>query len=444
MENDFLLQIISDEHKGKSLSLRDNAGSRWNDGRPSETLADLCRHVRARTKWDFDVLLIQRSHDLSHGWEPVRSLGELQQYPATEVVKCASSSQHQNAHAQVAPPAQAPAPPPAKQHTAAYSPPTTSPVRPHQPAAHRSLGDSPFAATPHDHVHTQQLSSALPSCNVMNAPCSDGAAVAGRGAPRYHLQPTAAAAPAPEPEPEQAEEGIPCEQSDFQATTGLNGLAVGGGSVGPTCPQPSPPPPQHYRAQLQPQPQPQSYPQRGAAAAAVAAAGLARGDRAPLCAFCQARPAYVDPRTGQQHPYCGRSCASQADLASSSQLGSNAAPMCTFCGTRPAYVEPRTLTQHPYCGKSCASRADAAGWRNGKPPAACGYGGMSALGLAATVAGGAAVAGNAGAATMATGQGALRGGRHHHNGGAAAARQQHHHQQQQQHHHHHQSRRYPR
>ncbi|KAG2036254.1 hypothetical protein BDR03DRAFT_993005 [Suillus americanus] len=52
-----------------------------------------------------------------------------------------------------------------------------------------------------------------------------------------------------------------------------------------------------------------------------------------LCEFCQQKPKY------QHHPYCGRTCATQA------------ATMCNHCRSKPKYGK------HPYCSRTCAVQA---------------------------------------------------------------------------------------
>ncbi|KAG2149039.1 DUF1768-domain-containing protein [Suillus bovinus] len=54
---------------------------------------------------------------------------------------------------------------------------------------------------------------------------------------------------------------------------------------------------------------------------------------AGLCEFCQQKPKY------QHHPYCGRTCATQA------------ATTCNHCRSKPKYGK------HPYCSKTCAVQA---------------------------------------------------------------------------------------
>lgn len=54
---------------------------------------------------------------------------------------------------------------------------------------------------------------------------------------------------------------------------------------------------------------------------------------AGLCEFCQQKPKY------QHHPYCGRTCATQA------------ATMCNHCRSKPKYGK------HPYCSRTCAVQA---------------------------------------------------------------------------------------
>ncbi|KIJ66838.1 hypothetical protein HYDPIDRAFT_108754 [Hydnomerulius pinastri MD-312] len=55
-----------------------------------------------------------------------------------------------------------------------------------------------------------------------------------------------------------------------------------------------------------------------------------------LCEFCQRRPKF------QNHPYCGRTCATEA------------AKMCSFCHVKPRYGK------HPYCSRTCAGKAGGA------------------------------------------------------------------------------------
>lgn len=52
-----------------------------------------------------------------------------------------------------------------------------------------------------------------------------------------------------------------------------------------------------------------------------------------LCEFCQQKPKY------QHHPYCGRTCATQAAI------------MCNHCRSKPKYGK------HPYCSRTCAVQA---------------------------------------------------------------------------------------
>jgi hypothetical protein len=52
-----------------------------------------------------------------------------------------------------------------------------------------------------------------------------------------------------------------------------------------------------------------------------------------LCEFCQQKPKY------QHHPYCGRTCATQAAI------------MCKHCRSKPKYGK------HPYCSRTCAVQA---------------------------------------------------------------------------------------
>jgi len=52
-----------------------------------------------------------------------------------------------------------------------------------------------------------------------------------------------------------------------------------------------------------------------------------------LCQFCQVRPKF------QNHPYCGRTCATEATK------------MCSFCRSKPRFGK------HPYCSRTCAAKA---------------------------------------------------------------------------------------
>ncbi|KAF8558128.1 DUF1768-domain-containing protein [Imleria badia] len=55
-----------------------------------------------------------------------------------------------------------------------------------------------------------------------------------------------------------------------------------------------------------------------------------------LCEFCQVRPKF------QGHPYCGRTCATEATK------------MCSFCRSKPRFGK------HPYCSRTCAAKAGGA------------------------------------------------------------------------------------
>lgn len=84
-------------------------------------------------------------------------------------------------------------------------------------------------------------------------------------------------------------------------------------------------------------PQSASAPQTLQQRFSVVPAGMAVSPQSPstphdtgLCEFCHQKPKY------QHHPYCGRTCATQA------------AAMCNHCRNKPKYGK------HPYCSRTCA------------------------------------------------------------------------------------------
>ncbi|KAF8428875.1 hypothetical protein L210DRAFT_3563962 [Boletus edulis BED1] len=61
--------------------------------------------------------------------------------------------------------------------------------------------------------------------------------------------------------------------------------------------------------------------------------GVASPQGSGLCEFCQVRPKF------QNHPYCGRTCATEATKT------------CSFCRSKPRFGK------HPYCSRTCAAKA---------------------------------------------------------------------------------------
>jgi len=85
-----------------------------------------------------------------------------------------------------------------------------------------------------------------------------------------------------------------------------------------------------------------------------------------LCEVCHAKPKFFDKVSGEQHQYCGKTCARKAGAMKSSRSSDRtrasraALALCEQCGVRPKYVEPGPNGKaHPFCGKTCAATARA-------------------------------------------------------------------------------------
>ncbi|KAJ7757697.1 hypothetical protein DFH07DRAFT_1060525 [Mycena maculata] len=96
-----------------------------------------------------------------------------------------------------------------------------------------------------------------------------------------------------------------------------------------------------------------------ASGAAAASASLPTSTTASnLCENCQLRPKYSDGN--KVHPYCSKSCASQAKLPSQPPSLNTSIPKsanCDFCGVRPKFFDGKRT--HPFCSKACSKNATA-------------------------------------------------------------------------------------